>query len=187
MFRSLLIATLSMTTFSAVASAKGIGPRGFAMPKTFDKLAESVPRRAMTSECPDLDGTWVGTCSDSEGTSYEETTIIEQDSCKSLYWGGTRLEIGGMTTQGDSSSRYANGWTVAADWNTAGTGLKARFNMFGRGIDQDLYYSGTGSMESTLVEGRLISRSQSEMQFEVGGHLQIQRYWDECSYERQAR
>jgi hypothetical protein len=91
-------------------------------------MRRQIPQKAsqLLPNCTDFSGTWVGSCTNSDGTTNaNQKTVIEQFDCSNLQEDGTDIEIGGSNTLTDTSfvDSTSIGLTVSFAWNSSRTML----------------------------------------------------------------
>lgn len=185
--KALIIALTALTP--SLVQADVLTKTPFLQPNLAKKIraaTKDVPKRTVKEgQCADFSGTWKGTCVTSDNENYEYTQVIEQYECEDVSLGDTYLAFGGSNRLGSTVSNATHDITAFADWNPARTGFRIRMNIFGRGINQDVFYRTVGSTDYSIVNSRLIQKSEQESEMEVSGRLSIERYWEECTLERQ--
>ncbi len=94
---------------------------GLEMSETAQNIASQFPKTTKRAACPDLSGTWVGTCSSDKKT--ENTTwVIEQKTCTEIKLGGHDLGATGFqsfTASPNLLVRYVN-VLAGSKWSQAG-------------------------------------------------------------------
>jgi hypothetical protein len=186
LFSSLAV-TLLLGSSIAVAAPKKSGP--VALRQSLKEAvvnAKSPSIKAQRSQCVNLEGTWKGSCVDSDNDTYDDDVVIDQSECGHVSIWGLDLPIGGVAQIGSVSPNWADQGSVFPDWNAAGNVLRLRVSWAARELGTDTFFWNVYADEDIqIVNGQLIVRTIQTNSSDINGQHSQGQYWSTCTYDKQ--
>lgn len=135
-------------------------------------LQKFAPQHAeAVASCPNLAGSWVGQCVNSNGETHDEQLLIGQEGCSEIIFGSEGFKVGSSRTQSDSSSDGLEQVLLDLDWNSDQTVLVGEAQLRGRNFDQDgdQKYQGILGMRMRKDGDMLVSDTIFDVAVTFGG------------------
>lgn len=85
-------------------------------------ISGSSKARSMVADegptsCTNFSGTWTGTCTDSQGSHAETTTVVQQN-CDYITVDERYFPVGGIVSESSNSATYASSVSYSLYWNS---------------------------------------------------------------------